>query len=136
MKKIIVTLLLLTSVASHALETKHEFSPQVMLDNADAMRALTLGANAGDEYEYWFYPNFVCNGEARDAVIVKKMEFDDNGNFDEVCGGQTSFIEKSFSFIERAFAQGSEGNRRVVAVFQIARPAPRLFPSSRSLLAL
>lgn len=45
------------SSSSFALETKHEFSPQVMLDNADAMRALTLGAvqytyHASDAF--WF----------------------------------------------------------------------------------
>ncbi len=70
-----------------------------------------LGDTAGDEYEYWYYPNFLCNGERRDVVVVKKMEFDDNGNFDEVCGGQASVIDKSFYLIKKAFAQGSEGNR-------------------------
>lgn len=44
MQKVILVLMFLTSFSAHALETKHEFSPQVMLDNADSMRALTLGA--------------------------------------------------------------------------------------------
>jgi len=45
MKKIIIILIvLLVSTSSYSLENKHEISPQIMLDNADSMRALTLGA--------------------------------------------------------------------------------------------
>lgn len=43
MKKIFLICILFAS-ASFALESKHEVTPAVMLDNADAMRALTLGA--------------------------------------------------------------------------------------------
>ncbi len=43
MKKIFLICILFTST-SFALESKHEITPAVMLDNADAMRALTLGA--------------------------------------------------------------------------------------------
>jgi prepilin-type N-terminal cleavage/methylation domain-containing protein len=54
----------------------------------------------GNDYEYWYYPNFLCNGERHDVVIVKQMEMGDNGNFDEVCGGavlpyETGLIPKT-----------------------------------------
>lgn len=52
MKKIIVIPLLLVCFSSFALENKHEFTPEVMLDNADAMRALTLGA-----FQYSYHIN-------------------------------------------------------------------------------
>lgn len=48
MKKLVL-LLAVFSQTVYALESKHEISPQVMFDNADAMRSLTLGAV---EYAY------------------------------------------------------------------------------------
>lgn len=48
MKKLVVIFLLFASCA-FAQEIKHEFVPEVVMDNADAMRALTL---AGFQYAY------------------------------------------------------------------------------------
>ncbi len=70
-----------------------------------------LTQGTGDEYEYWYYPNFLCNGERRDVVLVKKMEFDDNGNFDEVCGGG-AVLPMETGLIPRAHAQTACSEQR------------------------
>jgi prepilin-type N-terminal cleavage/methylation domain-containing protein len=71
-----------------------------------------------DVYEYWFYPDFLCNGVRHDVVIVKSMERTENSNFEEVCGGNTSMQSTSpalLGLIPTAHAQlsgtgGSGGN--------------------------
>ena len=57
MKKILLSLCILFSSSGFALEAKHEITPAVMLDNADAMRALTFGVLEYTYHlneSYWF----------------------------------------------------------------------------------
>jgi prepilin-type N-terminal cleavage/methylation domain-containing protein len=72
-----------------------------------------LTSGSGDEYEYWYYPNFLCNGVRHDVVIVKQMEMGDNGNFDEVCGGAPSGFLPSpiYSIMNTVYAQGFIGGQ-------------------------
>ncbi|MCC7460111.1 MAG: hypothetical protein IT286_02300 [Proteobacteria bacterium] len=55
MKKLFLLLCAVCSAPSFALESKHEITPAVMLDNADAMRALTFGVL---EYTYHINESF------------------------------------------------------------------------------
>jgi prepilin-type N-terminal cleavage/methylation domain-containing protein len=66
-----------------------------------------LTQGSGDDYEYWYYPNFLCNGERHDVVIVKQMEMGDNGNFNEVCGG--ALLPMEIGLIPKAHAASYGG---------------------------
>jgi prepilin-type N-terminal cleavage/methylation domain-containing protein len=46
-------------------------------------------ADDPSEYGYWYYSNFLCNGERIYVVLATSVEKDANSNIASVCGGST-----------------------------------------------
>jgi prepilin-type N-terminal cleavage/methylation domain-containing protein len=85
-----------------------------------------LSSGSNSEYGYWYYSNFLCNGERVNVIISKKMEKESNGNYNEVCGGgeQLPYEDKKHWFIPRAYAGGGGGSRSACVVRRFsANPA-------------
>jgi prepilin-type N-terminal cleavage/methylation domain-containing protein len=56
------------------------------------------------DYSYWYYSNFLCNGERVNVVLAKTVERSGTSNYDEVCGG-VAVLPMQISFVKSAYAQ-------------------------------
>ncbi len=66
-----------------------------------------LGSESS-EYSYWYYSDFLCDGQRVHAVLAKSVEKDGNSNFNTICGDEgTVSVSEKLNFLNTAYAQGT-----------------------------
>jgi prepilin-type N-terminal cleavage/methylation domain-containing protein len=78
------------------------FLPEI---NPDPLK----GAVPGGDYGYWYYSDFNCNGERRNVIIIRGLESEE-GNYNEACGGGSSFNDEGNPFLPVAYAGYGQGS--------------------------
>ena len=65
-----------------------------------------MSDGSANNYSYWYYSNFLCNGTRVNVVLAKTVERTGTSNFQEVCGGG-AILPFQLHLIPRAYAQAT-----------------------------